>query len=308
MFLLILKTVFPVLTLAIAFINLELQNKWKNSRTKKHKLIKRSLIYLMVFTALLSIVFVLISESEFNQLLENQSNLITQTENSKIAAEEREALAINQRERLEIQFSKLEKQIVPFVEWGTRFYPNESVDTALAKILDDLNSIAHKIEKSEELLNPNKINSLKVEARLTCNLMKDAELPPSEAEFYPVSDAHSYLEGIAGRVRINFQSPVYFKNIGDNKITIINNFIMNPGGILEGRPFEYLKNFENLILPFITIIYGKSFERINLLEVTIEINGKQAWYSSWQYNNEFNVGPVFSIPLQEFHKKILSEK
>ncbi|MCK4654465.1 MAG: hypothetical protein KAU01_08465 [Candidatus Cloacimonetes bacterium] len=179
MFLLILKIVFPILTLAIAFINLELQNKWKDSRTKKHKLFTKGLIYLMVFTAILSIVFVLISESEFNQLLENQSNLITQTENSIIAADERESLAINQREKLEIHLLKLEKQIVPFVEWGTLYYPNESAEKALVKILDDLNSIAHKIEKSEERLNLNKIYSLKVEGRLTCNLMKDAELPPS---------------------------------------------------------------------------------------------------------------------------------
>jgi hypothetical protein len=308
MLLFILKITFPILTLIIAFIKLELQNKWKDKRRKKYKLIKRSLQLSMVLTAILSIVLMLTSESKFNLILKNQSILITQMEKSKIAAEEREALAVNQRENLEILFLKFEKQIIPFIEIGTKHYPNKSTEQALAKTLDDLKNTTHKIVPVEERLNSIKINSLRIEGRLTCNLIKDSELPPSEVEFLPISDANSYLEGLAGRVRINFQSPVIFKNIGNNKITIINNFIMNQNEILVGRPIEYLKNFDNLLLPFITIVYGKSFDKMILLEVTIEINGKQTWYSSWPYDAKFNLGPVFSIPLLEFHKKILNKE
>ena len=165
----------------------------------------------------------------------------------------------------------------------------------------------NKEENQKEEPISNYIKSLRIEVRLTCSLKKNASLPPSQAEFIPVGDANAYFDGSAGRVRCEFQSPVYFRNIGSDKITIINNFTMRPGGILEGRPFKYLNNFEKLILPIITIVYGDSFDKMTLLELTIEINGKQEWYKSWIYDDQFKVSPVFNVPLQEFHKIILSE-
>ncbi len=294
----ILKISFPIITLIIALINLGLQHRWKDKRTKKHKIIKRFLIFSMVLTALLSIVFIKISENEFKQILNNQINL-------RIEAEARDSLARKQRDRLENRLTNIEKKFEPFVMMGKRIYPKKSSEEALNNILIDLNNLANSIKKTEARLNSNLISSISIEGRLTCSLVDNATLPPSEVEFYPIGDANAYFEGLIGRVRMNFQSPIQFKKIGYDKVTIINNFVIINDGILEGRPFDFLTNYDKLILPFITVVYGKSFSKMKVLEVTININGKIVWYSSWQYDVDFQPSPLFNIPLNEFHKKIL---
>ncbi len=148
------------------------------------------------------------------------------------------------------------------------------------------------------------IQSLTLEARLICTLKRGAVIPPSEVDFLPVGDAHAYLEGPTGRDRLAFVSPVRFHLMGDDRVSVINRFALDPASSIANRPLEALASFQNLSVPIVTVVYGQALETMTLLEVTVSINGAQVWYGSWPYDVAFQQGPRFSVPLDEFRKQI----
>ena len=148
------------------------------------------------------------------------------------------------------------------------------------------------------------IYSITVEVRLTCDLKEGAELPPSEVNFIPIGDSHAYFQGTPGKIRLNFKSPVYFRKQGGNKIIVTNNFSLDSGSYLQNRPFESLKNYDYLSVPVVTVVYGKSLAKFTLLEISLTINGKDVWYSSYKYDIPFKQVPRFEIPLTALHEKL----
>ena len=148
------------------------------------------------------------------------------------------------------------------------------------------------------------IQSITIEVRLTCNLKDGAELPPAEVPFVPVGDSHAYFKGPAGTARLEFKSPVNFRRQETNKIVVINDFALESGSVLQHKPLEVLKNYSILSVPVVTVVFGRSFEKITLLEVSLIVNGEDIWYGSYKYDVPFQVGPRFEIPLNELHKKL----
>ena len=148
------------------------------------------------------------------------------------------------------------------------------------------------------------ITQLVVEARLTGTLKDGAEQPPGEVDFSPVGDAHAYLEGPPGRVRLSFQSPVRFRVQAGPSLVVTNRFALPDGSELRGRPVESLANFEKLKLPIVTVVWGKSIEKMRLLEVILAVNGDDIWYASWPYDVAFQEGPVFTVPLDAVRQRL----
>lgn len=148
------------------------------------------------------------------------------------------------------------------------------------------------------------IQSISVEVRLTCDLKEGAEIPPAEVMFMPVGDSHSYFKGPPGTTRLKFESPVRFRRQDPNKIVVINRFSLESGSELQHKPLDVLKNYENLSVPVVTVVYGKSFKKFTLLEVVLTVNGQDIWYGSYKYDVPFQVGPRFKIPLQDLHRKL----
>lgn len=148
------------------------------------------------------------------------------------------------------------------------------------------------------------IQTMTVEARLTCTLKPGANVPPSEVEFVPIGDAHAYLEGSTGRTRLTFVSPVRFRLVGSDHVTAINQFALDAASGIQNRPVEALAAFDKLLVPIVSVVYGNALETMTLLEVTVSINGDAVWYGSWKYNVPFQQGPTFSIPLDEFRRRI----
>ncbi len=148
------------------------------------------------------------------------------------------------------------------------------------------------------------IQSIRIEVRLTCDLKEGAEIPPAEVMFMPVGDSHSYFKGPAGTTRLEFQSPVRFRRQDPNKVVVINRFYLDSGSELLHKPLAFLKNYENLSVPVVTVVYGKSFQKFTLLEVVLTVNDQDIWYGSYIYDVPFQVGPRFEVPLIELHKKL----
>ena len=73
---------------------------------------------------------------------------------------------------------------------------------------------------------------------------------------------------------------------------------MQPGSALQNKQLNYLNNFENLSVPIVTVVYGDSFDKFKLLEITLVVNGKEVWKNKWEYDIKFEKGPRFSIPLK----------
>ena len=153
-----------------------------------------------------------------------------------------------------------------------------------------------------------RLTALTVEARLTAEIKSGAELPPGEVEFWPVGDAHAYLEGPGGRVRLAFQSPVRFRPVDRDRLVVINKFVMEGGAHLMGSPVEALRNYSALSVPIVTVVWGKSLARMRVLEIHLSANNGDPIYASYGYDDPFQEGPRFSVPLAPFHAKMFERR
>ena len=151
-----------------------------------------------------------------------------------------------------------------------------------------------------------RIQSLTLEVRLTCSV-KDGhgKLPPDEVPFVPIGEANAYLDGPAGRQRLAFASPVRFRRLADNRILVVNRFSLDPAGDLIGQPIRALANFEKIIVPVITIVWGSEFERFTLLELSLSLNGGDSAYYSWPYDQTFQQGPVFTVAFGGLRRQLI---
>jgi hypothetical protein len=150
------------------------------------------------------------------------------------------------------------------------------------------------------------IHSMVLEVRLTCELTEShGDLPPDEVPFVPLGDAHAYLDGPAGRERLTFVSPVRFRKLANGRIVIVNRFVLDAGGDLQGRPTSVLLNYQNVVTPVITIVWGKEFAKMTLLELSVSLNGSDPAYYSWPYDAPFQQGPVFTVPFSDMRARLL---
>lgn len=143
------------------------------------------------------------------------------------------------------------------------------------------------------------IESIVIESRLTSVLKENTKYPPAVFHFEPISGAPAVFEGPAGTIKLIFQSPINFKRLDKDEIIIINKFNMLSGSDLSGRSVSVLHNYESLIVPIVTAMFGNSFSTLRLLEITIYLNRDVKWYKSWVYNIDFPRGNSFNIPLSE---------
>ncbi len=149
-----------------------------------------------------------------------------------------------------------------------------------------------------------RIQSIVVEGRLTCSLKQGAELPPPEVRFTMLSDGHAYLQGPPGRLRLEFASPVRFHRQEDSRVVVINRFALAPSSDLQQRSISYLSVFEVLQIPSVTVVYGKELDDMHLFEVTMTINGVDAWSYTYPLSAKFQNGILFTIPLEGLKRRL----
>jgi hypothetical protein len=160
--------------------------------------------------------------------------------------------------------------------------------------------------QAEKRTETKKIQSLILEARLTCELKDGVKPPPDEVPFTVFSNANAYLEGPPGRVRLVIQSPIRFRQIlEDNRVIVVNRFMLEQGSELFNRPVSVLGNYTNLFIPFLMWEWNKSFKKIRLLEISISINNEDPMYGSYVYDALFEEGKtvIFNVPLGQQGKR-----
>ena len=98
-------------------------------------------------------------------------------------------------------------------------------------------------------------------------------------------------------------SPIRFRERAGS-LTIINRFALPPGSDLHGRTVGSLAGFSEMLVPIVTAVDADACARMRLLEVSVRLNGDDLWYHQWQYDDAFQSGPVFTVPLKELHARL----
>ncbi len=205
------------------------------------------------------------------------------------------------------------------IETQNNYYSN--IDTSLlSKVLESKKDSGSKRDKaksndkfqtkessqtnSERNGNHEILQSLTIEARLTCSLKENAEIPPTEVDFDPVGGGYAFFQNNAEKHPLKFNSPVLFRLINGNRITIINKYSLDKDSDLLLSPINRLSKFNFIKVPIITVVYGVNFEKMLQLELNVKINGKEVWYETWAYDAKFETGPTFDIPLTKLINQI----
>jgi len=106
-------------------------------------------------------------------------------------------------------------------------------------------------------------------------------------QFDPLGGSNAYLEGPPGRAALVFASPVRFRRLEDDRVTLINRFGLPTGSDLHNAPLERLASFTNLLVPSESVVYGAALDKMTMFEVTITANGEQLWAHSYPLQEQF---------------------
>lgn len=204
----------PILMLVAGVLELALQYRWHDRRTRIHKRVRLALVAILLIGGIVSTIAVVQEDRQASQEVERLEELLAAAEKSEAAAEAREKAAVASRSDLETRLGELQAELQPFLELASRRHPEQPQDEALAALLAELQGVRTRLDEVAEATGAGEIRQLEVEVRLTCSLAPDAELPPETADFVPVGNSHAYLERPGGRVRLSFVSPVVFPNEG----------------------------------------------------------------------------------------------
>ena len=188
---------------------------------------------------------------------------------------------------------------------GTSSQNAEVADSPNATVYQAGRDIVITAQQPTQVQKQTSVQSIVVEVRLTCTVRAGAELPPDEVNFTPVGDSHAYLEGSAGKVRLSFQSPVRFRRLDNDRLVVTNRFTLDSGSEVFGRSLGVLRNYRNLSVPVITVVWGQSVQNIELLEVSLFVNDQGPLYGSWKYDVPFQQGPRFSVEFGQFTDRLL---
>jgi hypothetical protein len=151
------------------------------------------------------------------------------------------------------------------------------------------------------------IQTLTVEARMTCTIKEGEELPPSTQDIVAGFGTGS-LVGAGGTVELARTNPVEFRKQRNNEMVVVNHFYLPNSESLVGNPISRILNFDKLIVPITILGNGQLFDRIRLVEVTVTINNRHPWYYPYKIGNVpfEGGGPTVTIPLAGIDKVLHS--
>ena len=147
------------------------------------------------------------------------------------------------------------------------------------------------------------IQSISLEARLTCTTRAGVELPPEKVDLLAWFGGDATLRGPAGDAQLKLVSPVYFQRLSDARLVIVNRFVLADDSHLKFRPAQVLATYNDLLLPITTVVntYSDAIDKVQLLEVSLRINGGDPDYQSYRYDVSFERGKglTLTVPLRK---------
>ena len=143
---------FKIIAILIAtgagLLQIGLEYKWHDKRTKKHKIVRSFLIFLMIVGFLTASILVLFDDRQSELQVRTLTALKNSAEKATKDSETRELKAVEDRERIKQELEELQTQIKPVIKLATEKYPTLDINNALAKLSDDIQNLQ---EQNEEL-------------------------------------------------------------------------------------------------------------------------------------------------------------
>lgn len=131
---LFLKLLVPILIGILSILQICIDFFWYDKKTKKHKIIRSLLPYLVILMTVITAIIV-ISDNTSSEKLETELKQLTK--NSELSIE-----LANKRETEAIkEIGELKELLKPFVEIADRNYPNMDKNLALNKLADELETV-----------------------------------------------------------------------------------------------------------------------------------------------------------------------
>jgi hypothetical protein len=142
------------------------------------------------------------------------------------------------------------------------------------------------------------IAQMMVEARFTTTPKTGVKLPPPEVPIMGHFGAHAALEGPPGRVRLDLDNLIRYRQQNDGTLVVINRFTLPSASDLHQRPIDSLANYRTLDVSPSTPDFEGGVTAVRLVEVVLTVNGQDVWHSSVSPSvAAFSKGSRFSIPL-----------
>lgn len=161
------KVIAILFTFGAGLLQIGLEYKWHDKRTKEHKRVRYLLVGLMIL-GWLSASFLVVyddiqsakqlktitdSKDAAEKAKENAEEAKETAEEAARAAEERELKAVEAREQIKKELEALQEQIKPVVALATAKYPSLDVNSALLNLANDVQKLQ---KENEELRNQTK--------------------------------------------------------------------------------------------------------------------------------------------------------
>lgn len=199
------------MTTASGLLQIGLDYRWRDKRTKFHKSIRLLLIVLMVIGSITALALLIYDDKDSKEQIksltflkdsaeksakdaESQINSLTNlrlnAEKAALEAERRELIAQEDRRKIQVELDKINEQMKPLFDIAVAKYPNVSADKALLKLAGRINSIeAETVNTKKELENTKQELILKT---------TDRKLTQEQEQLLIES-----LSGITGKVIVN---------------------------------------------------------------------------------------------------------
>lgn len=140
------KIIAILLVTGAGLVQIGLEYRWHDKRTKKHKRVRSFLILIMIVGFLTASISVTYDDRQSEKQIQAVTDLKNGAEKAAKDAEERESKAIQDRERIKEELSELQEQIKPVVKLAAEKYPTLDVKSALVKLADDIQNLQKQNE------------------------------------------------------------------------------------------------------------------------------------------------------------------
>ncbi len=127
-------------------LQIGLEYRWHDKRTKKHKRVRILLISLMIVGFLTASILVIYDDRKSEKQIQTLNGLKIVAEEAAKDAKKMESKAIEDRERIKEELSELQDQIKPVVKLATEKYPTLDVKSALVKLATDVQDLQKQNE------------------------------------------------------------------------------------------------------------------------------------------------------------------
>jgi len=147
----LIKIIAILITTGAGLLQIGLEHKWHDKRTKKHKTIRSFLLLLMIVGFLSASILVVYDDRQSELQVRTLTDLKDNAEKATKDSEKRELKAVEDRERIKEELEELQTRIKPVIKLATKKYPTLDINSALVKLADDVQDLQKQNEELRKI-------------------------------------------------------------------------------------------------------------------------------------------------------------